>query len=100
MSRPVPVRGPLDAEHADDVRPLLHSAAAAASPDLDLDLAAVPSIDPTGLGLLVGARQRVRQRGGELRIVNVSPEVAGPISRAGLWALLAGGAPRPQARSA
>lgn len=84
------LNGPLDTAHADDQRPLLIAAACADEPDLVLDLAAVPSVDSTGLGMLVGARQRVGQRGGRLRVINARPEVVRQMTVARVWHLLDG----------
>jgi len=72
----VTLRGELDAHDAPRLREMFSSAvdelAAAANPNdcrLVLDLTGVAFLDSTVLGTMVGALRRVREAGGELRIV-------------------------------
>ncbi len=51
---------------------------------LVLDLTAVDRIDATGLGVLVGARKRLRAGGGQLRLAAASGDVARVLHVTGL----------------
>ncbi len=51
---------------------------------LVLDLSAVDRIDSTGLGVLVGARKRLRAGGGQLRLAAASGDVARVLHVTGL----------------
>jgi anti-sigma B factor antagonist len=62
--------GELDAYDAPALRTSFADAAAAAEgATVVLDLAAVTFLDSTALGSIVGLLRRVRERGGELRVV-------------------------------
>ena len=77
-----------------------------------VDLGAVTSVDPTGLGVLAGAARHLRSRGGGLAVTNASPGVVTSMRINGASDLLevsaspalrvvpgaGGGGPRPRAR--
>lgn len=54
-----------------------------------VDLAETTFLDSSGLGVLVGALQRLRDRGGALSIVNVDAAIARTFSITGLDQILA-----------
>ena len=68
--------GRLDVAAAADVRLALADAVAAGDGDLVLDLAGVEAVDPTGLGVLVGAHRRAGRFGRTLVLRDVSPAAA------------------------
>jgi anti-sigma B factor antagonist len=74
----VTLRGELDAHDASRLRELFSAAVteleAASRPCLVVDLTGVAFLDSTALGTIIGAVRRVREAGGELRIV--LPETA------------------------
>lgn len=70
------LRGRLDVAAAADVRLALDEAVAAGSGDLVLDLAGVQAVDPTGLGVLVGAHRKAGRSGRTLVLRDVSPPAA------------------------
>lgn len=55
---------------------------------LDLDLSQLRFVDSTGLGVLVRAQRCLRSDGGELRLCNASPPVAGVLDISGLGCAL------------
>ena len=69
------LRGRLDVVAAADVRLALADALDAGAGDLVLDLAAVEAVDPTGLGVLVGAHRRAGRSGRTLVLHDVPPGV-------------------------
>lgn len=81
LSAPAPgqllvLQGRLDVTAAADVRLALDEAVAAGSGDLVLDLAGVEAVDPTGLGVLVGAHRKAGRSGRTLVLRDVSPAAA------------------------
>ena len=46
-------------------------------------------LDSTGIGVLVGARNRALARGGDLKITNASPRIVKVLTTTGLTAMLA-----------
>lgn len=70
------LEGRLDVVAAADVRLALADAVAEGSGDLVLDLAGVQAVDPTGLGVLVGAHRRAGRSGRTLVLRDVSPAAA------------------------
>lgn len=70
------LQGRLDVAAAADVRLALDEAVAAGSGDLVLDLAGVEAVDPTGLGVLVGAHRKAGRSGRTLVLRDVSPAAA------------------------
>ena len=73
----VRLEGELDAFHAPEVRKRLHELIDEldAGGVLVVDLTAVSFLDSTILGTLVGALRRMREGGGELRLVYPAPPV-------------------------
>ena len=62
----VAVAGEVDVSNADQLRAALDERLGAGAPELTVDLAEVPYIDSTGIGVLVGAAHRVAEAGGTL----------------------------------
>ena len=69
------LRGRLDVTAAADVRLALAAAVDAGDGELLLDLAALEGVDPTGLGVLVGAHRRAGRNGRTLVLQDVPPPV-------------------------
>lgn len=69
------LRGRLDVAAAADVRLALAAAVEAGDGDLILDLAALDGLDPTGLGVLVGAHRRAGRSGRTLVLQDVPPGI-------------------------
>jgi anti-anti-sigma factor len=65
--------GGLTVHTAADIRLLVHSAVDEGHGDLILDLGGVEDVDPTGLGVLVGAHRRAGRAGRRLVLRNVPP---------------------------
>jgi len=65
----VHVGGELDLHGVDDVRRELVALVHEEHPEVVVDLTRVTFIDSTGLGVLVGARKEIHQRGGRLTLV-------------------------------
>ena len=72
----VALTGKLDVHAAADVRLVLAEAVDAGSGELVLDLAALESVDATGLGVLVGAHRRA-QRAGRTLVLSDVPDPVG-----------------------
>lgn len=71
----ISVFGDLDVVGAPDLRQEIVSAVAAGEVHLVLDLGGVGFVDSFGLGAVIGAIKRVRQRDGELAVVCPEPRV-------------------------
>ena len=69
------VGGDLDVVGAPDMRQAVVAAVAEGSRRLALDLSELDFVDSFGLGAVVGALKRVRQRGGELALVCPSSRI-------------------------
>ena len=69
------VGGDLDVVGAPDLRQAVVTAVAEGSRLLALDLSELDFVDSFGLGAVVGALKRVRQRGGELALVCPSSRI-------------------------
>ena len=69
------VGGDLDVVGAPDMRQAVVTAVAEGSRRLALDLSELDFVDSFGLGAVVGALKRVRQRGGELALVCPSSRI-------------------------
>ena len=69
------VGGDLDVVGAPDMRQAVVAAVAEGSRLLALDLSELDFVDSFGLGAVVGALKRVRQRGGELALVCPSSRI-------------------------
>ena len=78
--------GDLDAYTAPGLRAQLHEATGDGTETelVVVDLQKVSFIDSAGLGTLVGAHRRMRERGGRLRIVRPPPLVARAFELTGL----------------
>lgn len=70
------LEGRLDVAAAADVRIALAEAVDAGTGDLVLDLAGLEAVDPTGLGVLVGAHRRAGRSGRQLVLRDASPAAA------------------------
>jgi anti-anti-sigma factor len=80
LRAPVPgqvlaLTGRLDVASAADVRLALADAVDAGAGDLVLDLAGLEALDPTGLGVLVGAHRRAGRNGRTLVLRDTPPMV-------------------------
>ena len=81
----VHVRGELDLTSAPDLREvLLRVLAAAPTTHLVVDLGGVEFIDSTGIGVIVGAHQRVTRHGGWFTAVVTTPAVRKALQVTGL----------------
>lgn len=90
-TRLVTLHGELDAHDAPRLRATFASALedAGAETRVVLDLAQVSFLDSTVLGSIVGLLRRVREAGGELRVVLPSPPAVRIFEITGLDAILA-----------
>jgi anti-sigma B factor antagonist len=71
----VSVDGELDTTAAPDLRDAIHAAIGAGAVTVVVDLDEVTFIDSTAIGVLLGARERLRRCGGSLEIVCGEPNV-------------------------
>ena len=55
------VEGEVDVSNADQLRSAVDAALAGSAPEVTIDLAQVPYIDSTGIGVLVGAAHRAQE---------------------------------------
>ncbi len=69
------LEGRLDLVHAGDFREAVRDAVAGGRTLLVVDMAAVPLIDSTGIGALVGGLRQAREAGGELRMAGAGDQV-------------------------
>ncbi|WP_321972470.1 STAS domain-containing protein [Paratractidigestivibacter sp.] len=70
------VAGEVDVSNADKLREAVDAALAAAGGELTVDLAEVPYIDSTGIGVLVGAAHRAADAAKKLIVANPQKNVA------------------------
>lgn len=70
----VRLKGELDVSNVEQLRVTL-AKAESQSENVVLDLSRVEFIDSTALGAIVGATRRLRDRGGDLRLVVTSPHI-------------------------
>lgn len=77
-SKKVLVTGEVDVSNADQLRGAVDEALAAceAGAEVEIDLAEVPYIDSTGIGVLVGAAHRAAEAGKKLAVANPQKNVA------------------------
>lgn len=68
--------GDVDVSCASELREAINAALEAGDAELVVDLAQVPYIDSTGIGVLVGAAHRALDDGRRLRVVNPQRNVA------------------------
>lgn len=79
----VQLSGDVDIATKEELRARL-DAAAAESDSVDIDLSHVDYADSTALGLIIGLRNRLRERGGDVRLVSPSERVRKLLNYAGL----------------
>ncbi len=66
----------LVASVAEDLKPRLLEAVRAGAVEVVFDLAGIDQIDSLGIGLLIATHNTVSPKGGRVRVVGTSPEVA------------------------
>lgn len=71
----IAVSGEIDVATAPQLRETLHAAIAEGQATIVLDLLGVTFLDSTALGVLVGARKRCREAGGDLHVVVADPRI-------------------------
>lgn len=79
----VELSGEVDIGDKEELRERL-DAAARESDSVDIDLSKLEYADSTALGLFVGLRNRLRERGGRLRLVAPSPRMRKLLNYSGL----------------
>jgi len=79
----VELSGDVDIAVKDDLRARLE-AAAEQSDSVDIDLSKVDYAASTALGLIIALRNRLRERGGTVRLVNPSERMRKLLNYAGL----------------
>lgn len=82
------LEGELDVLTAPDLRATLLEVAARCEPSVVLDLSNLTFIDSTGLGVLVGAHERLRLDEGHLRLRNPTRPVARVLELTGAGRIL------------
>lgn len=85
----IAVRGEVDLFTAPELKQAISDAIEGGRTRVVVDLAQTTFLDSSGLGVLVGALQRLRDRGGALSIVNVDAAIARTFSITGLDQILA-----------
>ncbi len=81
----VSVAGEVDVSNADELRSAIDDAiSGGAWRNVRVDLAQVPYIDSTGIGVLVGAKNRASQDGVSLVVINPQRNVARVLSLLGV----------------
>lgn len=70
------VEGEVDVSNADQLRSAVDAALAGSAPEVTIDLARVPYIDSTGIGVLVGAAHRAQEAGKQLVVASPRKNVA------------------------
>lgn len=71
----IAVSGEIDVATAPQLRECLHRVIAGGESTVVLDLLDVTFLDSTALGVLVGARKRCREVGGDLQLVVADPRI-------------------------
>lgn len=79
----VELSGDVDIAAKEELRTRL-DAAAAQSDDVDINLSKVEYADSTALGLIIGLRNRLRERGGDVRLIAPSERMRKLLGYAGL----------------
>lgn len=69
------VEGEVDVSNADQLRSAVDAALAGSAPEVTIDLARVPYIDSTGIGVLVGAAHRAQEAGKQLVVASPQKNV-------------------------
>ena len=72
----IAVAGEVDVSNADELREAADKALATNPASLEVDLAEVPYIDSTGIGVLVGAAHRAADAKAELHVTNPQRNVS------------------------
>lgn len=80
----VHVTGELDVVTSQDLRRCLADLLDEGAADLEVELGEVPFCDSSGLGALVGAHRRLRDRGGQLEVSHPGPQVRKLLATSGL----------------
>lgn len=70
------VEGEVDVSNAGQLRSAVDAALAGSAPEVTIDLAQVPYIDSTGIGVLVGAAHRAQEAGKQLVVASPQKNVA------------------------
>ena len=70
------VEGEVDVSNADQLRSAVDAAVAGSATAVTIDLAQVPYIDSTGIGVLVGAAHRAQEAGKQLVVASPQKNVA------------------------
>ncbi len=70
------VEGEVDVSNADQLRSAVDAALAGSAPEVTIDLAQVPYIDSTGIGVLGGAAHRAQEAGKQLVVASPPKPVA------------------------
>lgn len=84
----VVVSGEVDVSNADELRTALDQCLAGDVADLTVDLAEVPYIDSTGIGVLVGAAHRAAEKNVRLEVARPQRNVARVLGLLGVTAEL------------
>lgn len=84
----VRVAGEVDVSNAAELRQALDAALADDSSVIEADLADVPYIDSTGIGVLVGTAHRAKDKGASLVVTNPQRNVARVLDLLGVGAEL------------
>ena len=79
----VALSGDVDIAVKDELRERL-DAAAQQDDAVDIDLSKVDYADSTALGLIIALRNRLRERGGDVRLIAPSPRMRKLLNYAGL----------------
>ena len=82
--KPVAVRGEVDARTAPELRDRLRQLVDAGGQRVVLDVKDLDFKDWTGLGVLVGARKRLREAGGDLVLRSPTGDAATLLERSGM----------------
>lgn len=80
----VPIEGDVSVRTAPYLRRMLMSLMEGGTRRIVLNMAEVPYVDSAGLGVIIGCVRTMRERGGLLSLVNVSPNVARSLAYARL----------------
>lgn len=84
----VAVRGEIDVATAPTLKDRLATYGERGDAYMVVDLRAVPFLDSTGLGVLIGAARRQREHGGDLHLVATEPRVVKVFEITGLLEML------------
>lgn len=80
----VSVAGELDVSNASELREALEAAAASEAEAIEVDIAEVPYMDSTGIGVFVGAAHRAADAGQGFAVVNPQRNVRRILGMLGL----------------